>query len=160
MANKDQIVGFRPYGKVRSAQSYTTSAIVYPGDAVQMDNAGLVAPAAASSTIFGVALSYAASGGQCLVCDDPDQQYVVQADDGTVSAQTSVGLNFNITVGTASTLYKRSAMELDASTGATDSTLPLRLLGVQRGIDNELGANVDLVVRINKQQLGPSTEGL
>lgn len=160
MANKDQIVGFRPYGKVRSAQMYTTSAAVYPGDAVKMDNAGLIAPAAASGVIFGVALSYAASGGQCLVCDDPDQQYVVQADDGTVSSQTSVGLNFNITVGTASTLYKRSAMELDASTGATDSTLPLRLLGVARTVDNELGANVDLIVRINKQQLGDSTEGL
>lgn len=160
MANKDQIVGFRPYGKTRSAQSYTTSAVVYPGDAVKMDNAGLVTPATAGSVILGVALSYAASGDQCLVCDDPDQQYVVQADDGTVSSQSAIGLNYNITVGTASTLYKRSAMELDASTGATDSTLPLRLLGVVRTIDNELGANVDLVVRINKQQLGANTEGL
>lgn len=160
MANKDQIVGFRPHGKARSASSYTTSAVVYPGDAVQMDNAGLVAPAAASSTILGVALSYAASGGTCLVCDDPDQVYVVQADDGTVATQAAVGLNYNITVGTASTLYKRSAMELDASTGATDSTLPLRLLGVQRNVDNALGANVDLIVRINKQQLAPNSEGL
>jgi len=160
MANKDQIVGFRPHGKARSAQSYTTSAVVYPGDAVKMDNAGLVTPSGAGDTIFGVALSYAASGGTCLVCDDPDQQYIVQADDGTVATQAAVGLNYNITVGTASTLYKRSAMELDASTGATDSTLPLRLLAVQRGIDNALGANVDLIVKINKQQLAPGSEGL
>lgn len=160
MANKDQVVGFRPHGKIRSAESYTTSAIVYPGDLVRMDSAGLVAPCAASESACGVALSYAASGGTCLVADDPNQKFIVQSDDGTIDAATDVGLNYNITVATASTLFRRSAMELDGSTGLTDSTLPLRLLGVQRNIDNALGTNVDVIVKINNHQLANVSVGL
>jgi hypothetical protein len=160
MANKDQVIGFRPHGKVRSAESYVTSAIVYPGDLVRFGSDGLLAPCAASESACGVALSYAASGGNCLVADDPDQKFIVQSDDSTVDAATDLGLNYNITVATASTLFKRSAMELDGSTGLTDSTLPLRLLGIQRTIDNALGANVDVIVRINNHQLGNVSVGL
>lgn len=159
MANKDQVVGLRPQGKVRSAEEYTTSAIVYPGDLVKLGADGLVAPCAASDAACGVALSYAASGGKCLVADDPNQKFVVQSDGSTVDAATDIGLNYNITVGTASTLYKRSAMELASSTGATDSILPLRLLGVQRNVDNALGAAVDVIVKINNHQLGNKIEG-
>lgn len=160
MANKDQSRGFEPWGELLRANEYVTSAIVYPGDMVKMGNDGKVAPCAASDSSVGVALCYAASGANVLIADDPQQLFIGQADDATIDAQTDLGLNYNITVGTASTLYKRSAMEVDASTQATDSTLPLRVIRINRAIDNALGDQVDVVVQINKHQLAANSEGL
>ena len=161
MANKDINKGLEPFGKLLNARMYVTGGIVYPGDIVTMNNAGVVVQAAAGTTAnIGVAISYAASGGDVLVADNPDQEFVVQADDATVAAQTNLGLNYNITVGTASTLYKKSAMQLDASTGASDSNLPLRALRLHPAIDNAFGDKADIVVKLNNHQRAPSSVGL
>lgn len=162
MANKDQIVGLKPVGKIISLQEYEAGSVVYPGDLVSMASDGQVdAAAAGTSAIIGVAMSYASGAGvKVLVADSPDQRFVVQADDAAIAAQTNLGLNYNITVGTASTLYKRSAMQLDSSTGATDSNLPLRALRLFPQIDNAFGSKVDVEVRINNHQLGNKIEGL
>ena len=162
MANKDIVKGFEPFGKLLHSAVYVNGATaVYPGDLVSMDNAGLIAKAAAgTSPLLGVALNYAAASGDVLVADHPSQEFLGQCDDATVDAQTDIGLNYNITVGTASTLYKRSAMAIDASTQATDSNLPLRLLRVGPAIDNALGDKVDMIVKINNHQLGNAVVGL
>lgn len=161
MANKDQIVGLKPVGKIISLQEYVAGAVVYPGDLVKIANDGQVAPCAAGDSAIGVAMSYASGAGvKMLVADSPDQRFIVQADDATIAAQTNLGLNYNITVGTASTLYKRSAMQLDSSTGATDSVLPLRALRLFPQIDNAFGSKVDVEVKINNHQLGNKIEGL
>jgi hypothetical protein len=161
MANKDQPRGLVPYGKVESAKVYEAGSTVYPGDLVILAADGAIDTAAAGTTAaLGVALNYAIVGQDVLVADSPNQKFIVQADDGTVSAQSAVGLNFNITVSTADTLFKQSRIELDSSTGATDSNLPLRLLDLEGSIDNAFGVNADLIVKINNHRLGNSVEGL
>lgn len=161
MANKDQVKGLEPFGKVLNARVYVAGGTVYPGDIVTMGSGGTVAAAAAGTTAnIGVALNYAVSGGDVLVADNPEQEFLVQADDATIAAQTNLGLNYNITVGTASTLYKKSAMALDASTGATDSNLPLRALRLGPAVDNAFGDKADIVVKLNNHQRAPSSVGL
>lgn len=161
MANKDQSKGFEPFGKLKQANPYQAGGTIYPGDIVKMDANGQVVQAAAgTAAACGVALNYATSGGTVLVADSPDQLFSAQADDATIDAQTDLNLNYNITVGTASTLYKRSAMEVDASTGATDSNLPIRVLRINPAIDNALGDQVDVVCKINNHQLGDATVGV
>jgi hypothetical protein len=164
MANLDQPKGAEPFGPVLRVMEYTAAAATYPGDFVKQESAGKVTPASASNACVGVALSYASGDGQkVLVANHPDQLFRVQSDDATdPDAQTDIGLNYNIVVGTASTLYKRSAMELDGNTGATDSTLPLRLIMIDKAVNNALGANALCVVQINNHQLkgGTGTEGV
>ena len=161
MANKDQIVGLKPVGKIISANEYEAGSVVYPGDLVKIANDGQVDPCAASEAAIGVALTYASGAGvKVMVSDSPEQRYSIQADDATIAAQTNLALNYNITVGTASTLYKRSAMQLDSSTGATDSILPLRALAIDKSVDNAFGNKVDVIVKINNHSLGNKIEGV
>ncbi len=161
MANKDTLQGLAPYGRVKHVGEYTAGATIYPGDMVKLDNAGLLAVCAAgTASCLGVALNYVTTGNKCNVSDDPEQEYTVQCDDGTVAAQTNLGLNYDITVGTASTLYKRSAMQLDASTGVTDSNMPLRAIRLAPAVDNAFGSKADIVVKLNNAQRGNATVGL
>jgi hypothetical protein len=51
-------------------------------------------------------------------------------------------------------------MQLDSSTGATDSNLPLRALRLFPQVDNAFGDNCDVEVKINNHQLGNKIEGL
>jgi hypothetical protein len=154
MANKDIPRGFRPHGPVLRASQYVAAAAIYPGDLVKPDSGGKVARAAASDTgLLGVALSYAsADGANVLVADDPNQRFVAQADDGTIDAQTDIGLNYDIVVA-ADTTYLNSAMEIDASTQNTTATLPIKVLAVEPKIDNALGTNVDCICVINSHAL-------
>lgn len=160
MANADRPKGFRPAGRVRSSKSYVAGGTVYPGDAVKMSNAGVIVAASASDALMGVAANYATSGVAVTVWDDPDQEFEVQADEAEVDAQTDVGLNYNIVATAGSSAYKMSRMELDSSTQATDSTLPLRLVGIVRAADNAGGANARCRVKINVHQLRQASEGL
>lgn len=158
MANKDIVKGAEPYGEIRSANSYLAGGAIYPGDFCKFDAAGKVVQAAATDALMGVALSYASADGvKVLIADDPSQLFIIQADDATIDAQTDIGLNADIVVAAADTTYKLSGMELDASTVATTATLPLKVLRVHPTIDNALGAQVDVVVKINNHQLGSHT---
>ena len=161
MPNKNQPIGFEPFGEVLRASEYTAASAIYPGDLVTKDAAGKVAVAAATNAALGVALSYAAAdGAKVLVADHPDQRYVVQADDATIDAQTDIGLNADIVVGSPSTAYKRSGMQLDASTVAVTQALVIKIHEVAKRIDNELGDKVDVVVSINQHQLAHNTVGV
>jgi hypothetical protein len=127
-----------------------------------MDNAGLVTPASAgTSPVIGIAATYAASGAEVMVWDDPDQIFMIQSDDATdPDAQTDVGLNYNLVATAGDSTYKLSRHELDGSTGATDSNLPFRLLGINRDVKNALGGYCDCVVKLNNHQLGNAVVGL
>ena len=157
MANKDLVKGAEPFGRIYELQSYKAESTIYPGDFVKKNANGTVEPAAAAGAVVGVAMTYAAAGSDVLVADHPDQKFIVQADEADLDAQTDIGLNYDIVVGTASSTYKRSGMELDSSTGATTATLPLKLVAISRAVDNALGANVKCVVRINNHQNAAST---
>lgn len=157
MANLDQPVGFEPFGKLISAKVYLSSEIIYPGDLLKFSSAGKVSRVAASDAAMGVALSYAAADADVLVADSPLQFFVGQADDATIDAQTDLGLNYDVVVGSPNTSYKRSGMMVDASTQATTATLPLKVISIQRGINNALGSLVDVVCKINNHQLGSHT---
>lgn len=158
MANKDMVKGAEPMGRIERIEVYKAESAVYPGDFVKKNAAGTVEQAAAGDALIGVALTYAAAGAEVQVADHPDQLFVIQSDDATEpAAQTAVGLNYNIVVASANTTYKRSGMELDGSTGATTATLPLKLVRLDRSVDNAFGANAKCVVRINNHQNGSHT---
>lgn len=157
MANNNMPRGFEPYGRIYEFNVYQAQATIYPGDLVKQHSAGQVAPAAASDAIKGVAMTYAASGADVLVADHPDQRFTCQGDDSTIDAQTDIGLNYDFVVGSASTTYRRSGMQVDASTQATTATLPLKLIGIDRSVDNALGSYVKGIYRINNHQNGSST---
>jgi hypothetical protein len=157
MANKDMVVGAEPAGRVYPFETYKAESAVYRGDFVKKNANGTVEQAAASDALLGVAMHYAGAGAEVLVADHPDQLFVIQADDSTIDAQTDIGLNYDIVVAAANSSYKRSGMELDASTQATTATLPLKLIRIDRAVDNALGANVKCIVRINNHQNGSST---
>lgn len=151
MANPDRPCGAKPFGKVKQTVVMQAGSTVYPGDFVKLANDGQVDAAAAAGDIFGVALSYATSGNDILVSCDPSQLYVVQADSTEIDAQTDVGNVADILATAGDTLYKTSRHELDSSTIDTSSA-QLLILGIQARPDNVLGANVDVVVKINEHQ--------
>lgn len=157
MPNADIVVGAQLFGRGHQCNVYVAQSTIYKGDFVKKNAAGTVERAAASDALLGVAMNDAAASGEVLVADHPDQQFMIQADDATIDAQTDIGLNYDIVVGTADTTYKRSAMELDASTQATTAALPLKLVRIVSAPDNALGANVKCVVRINNHQNGSHT---
>ena len=157
MANKDMVKGAEPTGRLYEFQVYKAQSTVYPGDFVKKNAAGTIEPAAATDAILGVAMNYAAAAAEVLVADHPDQLFVVQTAADEIDAQTDIGLNASIIVGTPNATYKRSAMELDGSTLATTATLALKVVRIARDVDNALGANCKVVVRINNHQNGQAT---
>lgn len=85
------------------------------------------------------------------VADSPDLIFEAQEDAvGGALAVTDVGLNVDIVVGSLSTTTGASGMQIDTSTKATTSTLPLRIVGFVDRADNEIGsANAKVKVMIN-----------
>lgn len=68
-----------------------------------------------------------------LVCDDPDQTYIIQAN-ASVSVG-DVGLNFDFDVSAANTTFKKSQYGLAATSRKTASG-PLRIIGLWEQPDN------------------------
>jgi hypothetical protein len=157
MANKDIVNGAMPYGPLLRIRPYQAEGTVYPGDLLKFHADGTVEQAAAAGAAMGVALTYAVADGTVLVADHPDQEFVMQADDDTINAQADIGLNYDIIVAAANTTYRRSGMEIDASTQATTATLPIKVLRILPAVDNALGANVKCICKINNHQLGSHT---
>lgn len=155
MANKNQPVGLKPYEQLIRARKYVAGSTVYPGDPVSLAVDGAV-DSSITVPLIGVALNYATAGQNVMIADHPDQMFVVESDESL--AQTDVGANFELILGTASTTYKRSAAVLDGSSIAQTATLAVKLLAIADGVDNSAGAdNVDVVVKINNHSLGSHT---
>lgn len=155
MANKNQPVGLRPHEQLIRARKYVAGSTIYPGDPVSIATDGAV-DSSITVPLIGVALNYAVAGDNVMIADHPDQMFVVEADEAL--AQTDVGGNFDLILGTASTAYKRSAAILDGSSIATTATLAVKMVGIAESIDNTAGVdNVDVVVKINNHSLGSHT---
>lgn len=167
MANVDLPRGFRPYGDIKSCNSYSAGGTIYPGDAVKF-SAGTssttvrraeVVAGTAGAALCGVALNYAVAGGKVLVADDPSQLFVGQCDEADFDNQVDLGLNASILATAGSSTYKVSRMEVDSSTLATTATLELKVLGYIERQDgkNEMGANAEVIFKINNHQLSAGT---
>jgi hypothetical protein len=95
------------------------------------------------------------TSGQILadVIDDPNQLFVIQADEDIV--QADIGQNAPIAYTAGSNITGISAMELDSSGILTTNTLVLKIVGLYNAPSNELGENfAQVVVKINAHQYG------
>lgn len=158
MANEDRPQGLRPRGPVRKATEYTAGSAIGIGDAVAMAADGQIdaVSGAYTGSLLGVCLSQATTAGdKVTVCDDPAQEFVIQADGAEIAAATDFNLNYGVTGTAASSGEGR--MELDSSTAATTATLPLKALRLDERPDNALGAQADVVVKINNHELSGGT---
>jgi len=157
MANSDRPKGFEPKGKPLRVNKYIAGGEVFPGDCVHMEDDGKVDAAVAAETILGVSLSRAADGEDLLVSDDPNQLYIVQADGSDIADQTDINLNYDILATAGSTAFDISRQELDSSSQNTTATLQCKLVAKEDRPDNELGAQVDCIVRLNNQNYAGGT---
>lgn len=178
MANLDMAFGLKPVlpkgGCVQTTEYYVPASdgtALFIGDPViiaggaDADGVSTVtrATAASAGRITGVVVGFrpsttviangyrlASTAEYALVCDDPEQVFEIQEDAvGGALAAADVGLNADLVAGTGSTVTKKSGFELDTSTKATTATLQLRILGFAQRVDNEIGANAKVLVRIN-----------
>ncbi len=162
MANTNNPNGARPYGAVKSLRKYVASAATYPGDFMKLKSDGTIEAAGATDACIGVAMSYASASNaqnlEVLVADDPDQLFIIQSDGAEVSAQTAINLNYAINAASPNTTYKQSREQLDASTGDTTATLPLKLLALLGEVKKDaFGVGAECVVAINNHQLKGGT---
>lgn len=153
MANPDRPQGFRPLGPVEKSISMVAGSEVYPGDFVALAADGAVDPAAAGAVIFGLALNHAEAGEDVSVVADADQLYVGQADETEIDAQTDVGNLCDIVATAGDATYDASRQEIDSSTIGTGSGGQLVIMGIRTRPDNALGAQADVIVRINEKQV-------
>lgn len=95
-----------------------------------------------------------------LVADAPDLIFEAEAD--AAIALASVGLNVGVVEGSGSasngsTSTGASGMQVDASSVATTSSLPLQIVAMDKRVDNEPNATYNKVqVRINTHAFSPS----
>jgi hypothetical protein len=158
MANRDEVKGIEPYGNCLRSRPYTGTAPIYQGDPVKLKSDGTIEVATAGDACVGVALTYCGTtGDEVLVADHPDQEFVVQSDDATIDAATDFNLNYNFVFGSASTLYRRSGVEIDGDSGATNSNKQAKVLRLLPRVSNALGTNAICVFKINNHQLGQGT---
>lgn len=93
-----------------------------------------------------------------FVLDDPDEEFVIQADGSLAAAD--VGLNADVTVGTGSTITGNSASELAVAGKADTNTLLLNILGLDDSVvspANAWGANARVKVRFNIHRMRATT---
>ena len=105
--------------------------------------------------------SIAASDIEAFVIDAPDVVYEIQADD-TFPVADLFG-NFDIVVATAGdTASGQSRTELDVTTGATTTTLPLKAIDISQDPENSdvASANTNVMVILNNHLLSAGTAGL
>lgn len=150
-----------PYEAALRERPYVAGGTVYPGDAVKLISSGQVVSASASDALLGAAASYGVSGDTINVWDEPNQLFAIQGDGSSSVAAADVGLNYNIVATSGDTTYRQSRMKLAENSGATTpSTLPLRLLGLNPQVNEDVGAFAKCVVSINSHQLRAGTSGV
>jgi hypothetical protein len=75
-----------------------------------------------------------------MVNDDPFVIFDMQFTNGTPAA-ADMGLNADIVATAGSTVTGKSKFSLDVATLATTATLPIRVIGIEQKVGNELGAS-------------------
>ena len=171
-------------GQSRYRIANNQSGAIFQGDLVKQLTGGTVSRAAASSTVPVVGVfngcqftdptskevtfsnhypgSVAAADIIAFVIDDPDVVFEVQADD--TFPQADLFGNFDIVdqSTTGDTSSGRSNVELDVTTGATTTTLPLKAIDISQDPDNsDVGnANTNVMVVIQNHIMGVKGAGL
>ena len=192
MANADAAFGFRPLNRDGSPYNGATLRCViaaadatatFIGDAVKLDgssNTGYpgVTQCAAGDPVFGVVTAFEANpdslGDQyrkastlrfCQVAKAEGNYFEVQSDDdSTALSEAMVGLNANFIVGSGSTAYGVSAMEINSDGASTTNTLDLQIVGLVDRADNLLSGtgstNKNAIVQFNDPQSKPGRTGV
>lgn len=86
------------------------------------------------------------------VLDDPNQLFLIQADEDVV--QADIGKNADVVGTGGSTTTGISSMELDSSTIADTAALNLKIVGLWDAPGNALGDFAVVVVKINEHLYG------
>lgn len=108
----------------------------------------------------------ASTAGYVYVADAPDLLFLVEATNGGASyafAVTDIGNNFNMFAGAGSTTTGASLHSADGGDKGTTATLPLKVWGVDRTVNNEVTGNATkILVQINNHQYkgGTGTAGV
>jgi hypothetical protein len=156
MANKDAAFGLRPSrmmggapysgGQSRYRIASNLSGKIFQGDLVKQVTGGGIERAAASSTVPVV--------GVFNGCQYTDAAYPVADLFG----------NFDIVdnATTGDVKSGRSNLELDVTTGATTTTLPLKAIDISQDPDNDdvASANTNVLVVIQNHIMGVKSAGL
>lgn len=192
MANKDAAFGLRPARMMNGSAfmgqqnryriANNASSAIFQGDLVETLTAGTIGVKAAGETdaVLGVFNgcrytdptsgketfsnhypgSIAADDIEAFVIDAPDVVYEIQADD--TFPVTDLFGNFDIVVGTGDTNSGMSRTELDVTTGAVTTTLPLKAIDISQDPENSdtSSANTNVMVVINNHLLSGGTAGL
>jgi len=181
-----RMMGGAPYSggqsRYRIASGY--SGVVFQGDLVKQVTGGGIERAAAGSAVPVVGVfngvqytdpttgeqvfknyypgSISASDIIAFVVDDPNVVFDVQA--GGTFADADLFGNFDIVdqATTGDTSSGRSNVELDVTTGATTTTLPLKAIDISQDPDNDdvASANTNVLVVIQNHIAGVKSAGL
>lgn len=153
---------------------------LYIGDPVvrdgSADSAGIasVIRASAGGPITGVVTGFLPNGTvdmagygaastafYVLVCTDPNVLYEIQEDsDGGALAAADIGLNASVVAASANSYTRRSGFMLDTSTKATTAGLELKIIGLVPRPNNAIGAQANVLVRINDSTEANATAGI
>lgn len=94
-----------------------------------------------------------------IVADHPEQEFDIVDDGLAALASTDVGLNANLTIGTA-TQAGGDSSSLDTTTPAADATFQLKILGLAPEAGNTFAAYAKWRVKINNHCLGNIVAGV
>lgn len=76
-----------------------------------------------------------------FICNDPNVVYEMQEDaDTTPIVAASIGLNFDIAYGAGTAATGISGLEIDSTATGTATSLPLRVIGLSKKVDNDFYA--------------------
>ena len=181
-----RMMGGAPFsgGQSRYRIANNQSGAIFQGDLVKQLTGGTVSRAAASSTVPVVGVfngvqytdptsketvfanhypgAIAADDIIAFIIDDPNVVFECQCDD-TFPVADLFG-NFDIVdqSTTGDTTSGRSNMELDVTTGATTTTLPLKAIDISQDPDNSdvASANTNVMVVIQNHIMGVKGAGL
>ena len=168
--------------RYRIASGYSTK--IFQGDLVKQVTGGGIERAAASSTVPVVGVfngvqytdpttgeqvfanhypgSISASDIIAFIVDDPMVVFEVQADEAFPVADLLGNFDIIDQSTTGDTASGRSNMELDVSTGATTTTLPLKAIDISQDPDNDdvASSNTNVLVVIQNHIMGVKSAGL
>ncbi len=148
--------GFTPRqsgAQIRKYKLSATNAVVYVGDPLTMLDTGLVnVSITPGEWIIGISAEHKAanSGGDILVFDDPNEEFVSQTTGTQSLLQTHVGnlINHSVAAGNVNTRISRHG--LDMATVGTSSTLTFIIKGLSDDHGNVPGQFARVIVGINK----------
>jgi len=181
-----RMMGGAPYsgGQSRYRIASGLSGAIFQGDLVKQVTGGGIERAAASSTVPVVGVfngctytdpttgetvfknyypgSISASDIIAFVVDDPNVVFEVQADAAFPVADLFGNFDIVDNATTGDVKSGRSNLELDVTTGATTTTLPLKAIDISQDPDNDdvSSANTNVLVVIQNHIMGVKSAGL